>query len=206
MNYRPSAEVNIATVAYRPRSQAVLGPAPPWSPTKGSPPTQSQHQARHVLRCSARAAWGPHPKVPVAASELAGRASLALLASRTRHSAPESPACPTRALRAPAGEGHLRRRNLRAWPALPAPARALSNPPSAGPAPGRDEPPPPGDSPAPGLLAAPSTVHRLPARDPAPRVARAAGFDGKRVSGPFSTVARTRRPGWGDTGPHTGHP
>lgn len=67
-------------------------------------------------------------------------------------------------LRAPAGEGHLRRRNLRARPALPAPARALSNPPSAGPAPGPCEPPPPGDGPAPGLLA-PSTIHRLPATE-----------------------------------------
>lgn len=42
-------------------------------------------------RCSARAAWGPHPKVPVAASELADRASFSLLASRTLHSLPRSP-------------------------------------------------------------------------------------------------------------------
>lgn len=44
-----------------------------------------------MLRGSARAAWGPHPKVPVAASELADRASFSLLASRTLHSLPRSP-------------------------------------------------------------------------------------------------------------------
>lgn len=85
---RPSAEVNRATVAFRPRSQAVLGPAPPWSLQKDRPPTQSQAHARHVRRRSARAAWGPHLKVPVAAPELPSRASLSLLAIL------DTPLCP----------------------------------------------------------------------------------------------------------------
>lgn len=69
------------TVAFRSRRQAS-----PGSPQKDHPQTQSQTHARHVLR-----RVGAAPRVPVAAEELAGQASLPLVAGRTRHAAPRSP-------------------------------------------------------------------------------------------------------------------
>lgn len=130
-------------------------------PTKGPPPTQGQAHARHVLRCTARAAWGPHPESLSRSRKLAGPASLALVAGRTHHSLPRSPQ------HVPPGpyEHLLEKVTARDeicaldQPELPAPARALSNPPSAGPAlPPSLRATSSGDSrpgPAPGLLAAP---------------------------------------------------
>lgn len=135
-------EVSIVTVAFRPRSQAAQGPAPPGAPQKEHP--QPRARPMRATCCAAPHAPRGGRTPSLCRSRGAGRPGLPSPDDKPDMPlCPRAPGTPARTLRAPAGERHLPRRNLRARPALPAPARALSNPPSAGPAPGPCGPPPP---------------------------------------------------------------
>jgi hypothetical protein len=154
-------------------------------------------------RCSARAAWGPHPKVPVAASELADRASFSLLASRTLHSLPRSPQHVP-----PKPYEHLLEKDTSGdeicalGQRFPRPPERFQTRPLLGPPRARGShllpatAPPPGSSPPPQqFTGSQSETLRL---GPPGLLASMA----EHVFGPFPTVTRTREPGRGARAPH----